>query len=125
MAIDWTHIHHFSPDEFAEPDKLRWSMLKMLDDLREQCGFPIYVTSSYRDPAHNAAVGGVSDSSHTLAPDGFYSGVDIAVSSSQRLFDIVRYALELGFTRIGVYPKHVHLDIEARLPQNVIWTGSD
>jgi len=125
VTIDWTHVRHFSMDEFAEPDKLRWDMLRMLDNLRENCGFPMYVTSSYRDPAHNAAVGGVSDSSHCLAPDGLYSGVDISITDGARMFKAVKGALALGFNRIGVYPKHVHLDIEGRLPQNVIWTGSD
>ena len=36
----------------------------VLDPLREAYGKPIYVTSGYRCPAHNAAVGGVPNSQH-------------------------------------------------------------
>lgn len=36
----------------------------VLDPLRDQYGKPIYVTSGFRCPAHNAAVGGVPNSQH-------------------------------------------------------------
>ena len=36
----------------------------VLDPLRDQYGKPVYVTSGYRCPAHNTAVGGVPRSQH-------------------------------------------------------------
>ena len=102
-------------------------MAEKLDKLREECGFPLIVTSSYRDPLHNAAVGGVLDSSHCLAPDGFYSGVDISTANvgGAGLFRMVRNALAIGFNRIGIYANHLHFDVEDRLPQQVMWIGKD
>lgn len=38
----------------------------VLDPVRELYGFPIRVYSAFRCPAHNAAVGGVAKSQHTL-----------------------------------------------------------
>lgn len=38
----------------------------VLDPLREAYGKPIYVTSGYRCPAHNTAVGGVPRSQHMV-----------------------------------------------------------
>ena len=127
MSIDFTQIHHFAPDEFQKPDLLRWDMLKKLDGLREQCGFGLVVTSSFRALDHNANVGGVKDSAHCPAPDGFYSGIDLSTGrlTSWQLYKLITAAIGLGFERIGIYPKHIHLDIEDRLPHPVMWVGKD
>ncbi|HEY1235905.1 MAG TPA: D-Ala-D-Ala carboxypeptidase family metallohydrolase, partial [Candidatus Binatia bacterium] len=87
----------------------------------------LIVTSSYRDEDHNRAVGGVDGSSHCLSSDGLYSGVDLSVANlgSRGLFHVVRNALLVGFIRIGIYGDHVHLDVEERLAQAVLWVGKD
>ena len=125
--ITWSHVKHFSLYEFQRPECLRLEMIQKLDELREACGFPLVVTSSWRDREHNAAVGGVNDSSHCLAEDGLYSGVDIATHNigGGGLYKLVRNALTIGYNRIGIYPRHVHLDVENRLPQQIIWVGKD
>jgi uncharacterized protein YcbK (DUF882 family) len=127
MTTRWDGIGHFKPEEFANEQSIRFGMVRMLDELREQTGVPIVITSSYRDSVHNASVGGVQNSSHCLAPDGFYSGVDFSIEGlgGGALFKLITTALALGFKRIGIYPKHLHLDIEDDLPQNVIWIGKD
>lgn len=127
MSIDFSHIRYFQPYEFERPECLRWEMVEKLDRLREACGFPFVITSSYRDPEHNAQMGGVPESSHCLAPDGFYSGIDIATSNfgGAGLYKFITNALWLGYNRIGVYKHHVHLDVEDRLPQQVMWIGDD
>ena len=127
MSIDWNKINHFSPDEFLRPDCLRKEMIEKLDRLRDLTGYSMFITSSFRDPAHNTAVGGVQDSAHCLAPDGKYSGVDLASEGwgGAGLFQVIRVAYHIGFNRIGIYPKHIHLDVEDRLPQQVMWVGKD
>lgn len=134
---EWRQIHHFKPKEFVKPELLRWEMILKLDQLRNLCGFPLIVTSSYRSPEHNANVGGESDSSHCPAPDGMYSGVDIRTSNigSAGLHMLLKNSYRLGFNRHGiyfavdqkgkVYPSHLHLDIEGRLPQQVTWLDKD
>lgn len=127
MSADFSRIRHFEPAEFARPECLRQEMLDKLDRLRQACGFPLVITSSYRDFTHNTAVGGAADSAHCPGPDGLYSGVDIATHNlgGAGLFMLVKHALAIGYNRIGLYPRHIHLDVEDRLPQQVMWVGSD
>lgn len=130
MTIKWDEIVHFKPDEFNRPELLRPEMAMMLDDLRGEYGGPVIISSSYRDPQTNMVVGGAKDSAHLPDPtDGLYSGIDFTLPGnkvpSKDAFKIVFLAFRLGFARIGVYPKHIHLDIEKRLPQEVLWVGTD
>ena len=120
-------MKYFKDTEFIRFDLLRPEMKEMLDDLREQLGSPLIITSSYRDPVHNMTVGGASNSSHIPSDaDGFYSGIDFTIPggliTSRALFDIVESAYAVGFRRIGLYKDmaHVHLDVESRLDQDVI-----
>jgi len=127
--IDWTIITHFKKDEFLRPELLRPNMIHMLDDLRRFYGSQLVVSSSWRDADRNAQVGGASDSSHVAAysPDGLYSGIDLTtpanVFTKHEYYLIDKAAHAVGFKRIGFYKdfKHVHLDAEDRLPQEVLW----
>lgn len=128
MTPNWQKVEFFKPEEFVHPELLRQEMLDKLDELRFYCGFPLKITSSWRDPEHNKAVGGVQDSAHLPDPtDGKYSGIDIATEGigGAGLYKLLHGALACGFNRIGIYPKHWHFDVEDRLPQQVIWVGKD
>lgn|SRR3990170_2224474 len=123
-------MKYFKDSEFARPDLLRPQMKKFLDDLREAFGQPLVVSSSYRDPAKNVAVGGVSDSAHMVSPtDGLYSGVDLTTLrnklTSAELYKLVTIAFNCGILRMGLYSNHVHFDMETRLPQRVLWLSND
>lgn len=125
--ISWNEINHWKEDEFRHPELLRPKMVDMLDDLRDQYPTALIVSSSWRDPVHNKKVGGASNSSHIVAPDGFYSGIDLTtpanVFTGHEYFLIQKVAYRVGFRRIGLYKDfaHIHLDIEERLPQDVLW----
>lgn len=125
--INWSEIIHFKPSEFIHPELLRPEMAGMLDDLRARYGTPLIISSSWRDSAHNKDVGGKSNSSHIPGPDGLYSGVDLTTPANEftkrQYFFLVRIAYMIGFRRIGLYRdfKHVHLDVEGRLDQDVLW----
>lgn len=77
--------------------------------LRVRCGFPLPVTSAARCPIHNARV------SRTGATGPHTTGraIDFAVIGNRAL-DVVRHALEEGFTGIGVQQKgggrFIHVD---------------
>lgn len=65
----------------------------ILDPLREAFGKPIYVTSGYRCPRLNAAVGGVANSNHMkgLAADIRATGKYlIDREGNRRLYDLAR-----------------------------------
>lgn len=48
---------------------------------------------------------------------------DIAVASSSERFEVVQAALAAGVCRIGVYDRHVHVDVCDVRPQAVLWLG--
>jgi uncharacterized protein YcbK (DUF882 family) len=120
----WNMIKHFKSAEFDSPDLwgsgrlgMDYSFLIMLDLLREKCGFPFIVHSGFRTIAHNSELSGaVEDSEHTIG-----KGVDIGVSTGAQRFKIVKEAITMGFTRIGIAKGFVHLGVDSTKPQQVIW----
>jgi len=49
--------------------------------------------------------------------------VDLRAHDSVTRFKVVKALLDAGFTRVGVYDKHVHADVDDSLPQGVLWVG--
>ncbi len=80
-----------------------------LHELAVELAFPIEITSGYRD----------DDSSHNTR-----DAADIRVYNGWQRYTLVRLALQHGFKRIGVYDKHIHLDIRTDRPRPVIWQGT-
>lgn len=80
-----------------------------LDELRHRHGKPLIIASGYRCPEHNARVSSTGRSGpHTLG-----SAADLRVARAEA-YNILRLALEMGFTGVGVAQKGVerfiHLD---------------
>ena len=114
---DWAEIKHFTPDEFAHPEKMGYEGMKWLDMLREQAGVPIVITSSYRTPEHNASMRppGAKNSAHCLVPcDCWDIGERPRPDDPQwtySRFRIVSAAILMGCKRIGSYSDgSLHLD---------------
>jgi hypothetical protein len=80
---------------------------KRFDVARDALREPMFVTSWYRDPASNAAAGGVSNSVHLSggAIDFYCDGM-----SSSEAYDILHPIWEGG---LGYYVMHLHLDVGA------------
>lgn len=94
---DFTNIKNFKPEEFNHPDLMDQGLVDKLDLLRDRLGLPIDISSSYRDPDHNASVGGVQDSQHLTG-----HAVDLILPSDGAYhYQIVKLAYEVGFTGIG------------------------
>lgn len=105
---------HFTDEEVHGLDS---KLVEMLDLARETSGVPFKITSGYRDPAHNAAVGGVPGSAHEKG-----LAVDIRAPNDE-YGKRVAYGLgRAGFVRIGFYSKHIHVDLDTSKPQ-VSWVG--
>lgn len=118
---------YFKQSEFAckccGVSKMDDEVVELLDALRIKCGFPVVLTSAYRCPKHNVAVS-------TTGPTGPHTtgkAVDVACSH-EKAYLVVKYAMELGFTGVGVAQKgssrFIHLDIlEApAYPRPNVWT---
>ena len=121
-AAEWKTIKHFKPKEFDSPDRpgsgraMRMELVSKLDQIREQVGQPMIVTSGFRTEEQNAKVGGVDSSAHT---GGF--AVDLACRDSRLRFALVQAALNVGISRIGIGGGFVHLDTDPSKAPNVTW----
>lgn len=108
---------HFSWDEFVREwvtdlpigilDNLKRLALR-LEAVRERLGNkPITITSGYRDPAHNARVGGKRNSTHLL---GMAADIQHATMTPKQ----VQKALADWPGGMGYGNSFTHLDIRAR-----------
>jgi zinc D-Ala-D-Ala carboxypeptidase len=109
---------HFNRAEFFvdEPDpgpsvaQIDPELVTKLEQLRALLDTPIKITSGWRSHSHNQAVQGASDSQHLIgkAADIYWEGFDPNAGR--------KYAMEVGFTGIGVYTAHLHVDTRDTLP---------
>jgi uncharacterized protein YcbK (DUF882 family) len=120
--MSWKDIKYFSEHEFDSPDaigsgaEMDLQFVRLLDQLRQIIGTPIYINSGYRTEQHNMEVGGVPFSAHTKG-----LAADIRIVGNEQRYWVISKALELGFTRIGVAKTFVHLDLDTSLPSPRIW----
>lgn len=120
---------HYSSWEFVCPgdeclgqDRGRPStrLLAVLEGLRALVGRPIHITSGYRCPRHNAAVGGVSPSEHT-GDDDITNAADIACLDSRERHELLRALFTLKVERIGIGKNFIHVGVSQTLPAPSIW----
>ena len=78
-------------------------LVAQLQAIRDHFGASVNITSGYRCAAHNAAVGGNSESSHMqgMAADIVVSGVKPQA--------VARFAESMGIVRVGLYDDFVHI----------------
>ena len=93
-------------------------LIAKLTELEKLCATTLDITSGYRDPGHNADVGGVKNSEHTYDPS---MAADIACPSGSLRWALVSSAIRLGIVRIGIGKTFVHIGIAPDKPQRVIW----
>jgi hypothetical protein len=78
------------------------------------------INSGCRCPEHNAAVGGSPTSSHLTDGRGC-EAADIGVTGSRARYHVLRAAIAVGFTRIGIGRWFVHVDCDADKDPDVVW----
>jgi zinc D-Ala-D-Ala carboxypeptidase len=101
--------HEFACSHCGE-ERMRASTLDRLQTLRTQLGRPMIVTSGYRCRKHPTEAKKASGP----GAHAFGCAVDIRAIGTEA-YDIVRLAMALGFTGIGIsqragHPRFVHLD---------------
>ncbi len=120
---------HFNLDEFrcncCLENEISTKFVDMVDELREQLGFPLIVSSGYRCPAHNDRVSSTGrDGPHTTG-----KASDFKVHGRQA-HALINAALQAGFTGIGIHQRgdmqkrFIHLDIltEPERFRPTVWT---
>jgi uncharacterized protein YcbK (DUF882 family) len=112
-------MRYFTRYEFAcrqtGENKIRQDFLEDMDELRHACGFPFTITSGYRSPMHSKEAAKDKPGQHS---EGW--AADVRVADGVQRMAVVRNAIELGFTGIGVAKTFVHVDM--RVGQPVMWT---
>lgn len=81
--------------------------LDKLQELRDNLGIPLLITSAYRSPEHNKAVGGAKNSYHMKGV-----AFDIRMENQDpHAFELA--AREIGFRGVGYYTKQgfMHIDL--------------
>lgn len=114
MSFIYFKLSDFDCQETGE-NNMCLEFVDTLDALREQCGFPFIITSGYRSPDHSIEKVKMNPGTHAL---GIAS--DIKVNNGAEKMTIVKNAIPLGFTGIGISKNFIHLDTRTSTP--VIWT---
>ena len=111
---------HFNLREFRCPccngviEKAALELAKRLEPVRAVFG-PIRIWSGFRCAKHNAAAKGTQFSQHLVG-----LAADIAVDTDSDRFLLIATLIKLGFKRIGIAARYVHVDIGLGAP--VLWT---
>lgn len=107
---------HFKDDDIQG---LAPQLVDMLDAAVDAAGVQIVITSGYRSPEHNTAVGGVSGSSHEKG-----LAVDVRAPNDEYGKQVAFGLGQAGFIRAGFYDKHIHVDIDLEKPHPAKWQGT-
>jgi zinc D-Ala-D-Ala carboxypeptidase len=113
MLAKWEQYQNFSKEEFdckhTGKNEMTHEFMTMLQELRTHYERPIKITSGYRDITHPIESKKSEGGYHTRG-----IACDIACNSLQA-YDIIKLAMRIGFTGIGVNQKgnkrFIHLDL--------------
>jgi uncharacterized protein YcbK (DUF882 family) len=122
MEAKWELYPNFSKAEFnckhTGENNMQHEFMEKLQKLRNVYGKPLKITSGFRSTKHPIEARKThSNGEHTQG-----NCCDISCTNSQDRFQLVRLALSVGMTRIGIAKNFIHLGIGGNnLPNNVIW----
>lgn len=94
-----------------------WKTIEVADKARAKHGKPIKISSAYRTPKYNKAIGGASKSQHTS-----FHALDLGTSAPKQLHKILTELRDKGEFKggLGLYKTFVHVDTRGT---NADWRG--
>ncbi len=110
MNFRYFKIEDFNCQETGD-NEMDEDFILMLDELRGVCGFPFIITSGYRSVEHSIEKAKANPGQHCYG-----IAADIQVNGGNQRIQIVKNALEFGFTGIGVAKGFIHVDIRESTP---------
>jgi len=105
---------NFSRHEFAcrccDRAEINQRLVDALQELRDLAGLPVRVTSGYRCPEHNRAIGGATRSQHLL---GTAADISVRGMTSAEMYRLAEDVEAFRNGGIGVYPDKgfIHVDV--------------
>ncbi|MEM9764634.1 MAG: D-Ala-D-Ala carboxypeptidase family metallohydrolase [Pseudomonadota bacterium] len=116
---------YLQPTEFASKGngavKVQRRMVIALDRVRSALGRPIYNLSGYRDPIHNARVGGARRSRHLV---GDAVDIDLRPYDTWTRYVLAWHLIDNGFTSFGTYGDRPHMLHADMGPRAAVWHHS-
>ena len=116
----WGTYPNFHKEEFnchiTGENKMTDEFMRKLQECRTLYAKPMIINSGYRSPSHPIERIKKVPGEHT---EGM--AADVSVIQSADRFLMVKYALAIGFKRIGITRDFVHIGLSERRSQNVIW----
>ena len=105
-------------------ENMNMNFVKRLDQARDlTMGIPFHITSGFRTPEYHFELKkmGYDTASNSSHLKGL--AADIATPDSRSRFKILHSLMSVGFTRIGIGKKYVHVDAspENEKSQEVCW----
>lgn len=127
MSKFFTPVEFDSPDVPGSGENMQSSTVRMLNQAREmteRVDGDIYfsITSGYRTPEHNEAVGGVPNSAHTR---GHAADIDISWMTPAQVAASMMALAGVGFRRIGLADNFIHVDNDPQKPTPATWDYTD
>jgi len=122
--IVWAEVWYFNREDFdaesspGSGNKMNPDFLRRLCVARFIAGVSFVISKNGGFAVPNVDRGGVPGSSHEKG-----LGVDIICSASKKRDRILIGLRAAGFTRIGVYDRHIHVDDDLTKPNPRTWWG--
>ena len=92
--------------------KVTIGLMAKLQELRDEFGKPLNLTSGYRCPEHNKKVGGVPNSYHLK---GMAVDIDMSKIRGFDRYKLISLVFSLGFTGVGIDKEFIHIDVQEGL----------
>ncbi len=108
--------HFLCPcEKCPHPLTVSTALILKLQAIRDVLGVPLKITSGLRCEKHNKKIGGEKDSAHLTG-----EAADILTPNDKFRWYFLDEAMA-HFRRIGMYTKHIHVDVSETLPSPRLW----
>ena len=114
LTANFSKMEFESRDGFPMPPDVLRNIQELTENLqivRDYLGEPIHISSGYRSPSHNAAIGGVSDSQHLLGKAADISMKNYTAKNLAIIFERLINNGNIKQGGVGLYNGFVHYDI--------------
>ena len=109
-------VKEFACNDGSDPVFISPELVKVLQKIRTHFGKPVTITSAYRTPARNKAVGGTANSQHLY---GLAADIKVSGIAPEKVAAYAETLLPRS-GGIGLYATFVHVDVRR---QKARWNG--